>query len=256
MSENGHLDEVEYAELVARVQSAVAANVPAGASVLIVSKGDAALVQLPNHRSAHFPQSESGGYAGYHPRDGGTVVAQLEDLRRRGAEYLVIPATAHWWLDFYDGLGAHLAGHGQLVADVPEVCVIFGLGPPVASALLLTPAGPPRATIDQLRDFLDRLLPAGAALLVLEAEPGVAAALAPLRAVSLAVDGHGSASVIEELLRRGREGAEFFVVPRSADRWLAHHAAAVAVLEEDFRKVAEQGHLCRVYAIEETKGDR
>jgi hypothetical protein len=256
MSENGHLGELEYAELVGRVQAAVATNVPAGASVLVVSKGDAALVDLPGHGAAHFPQSESGGYAGHHPRDGAAVVAELEDFRRRGAEFLVIPSTAQWWLDFYEGLGAHLAGHGELVADVPGVCTIFGLGPPETSSLPLTPLGPPRATVEQLRDFLQRLLPADVAFLVLEAEAGVAAALAPLPATGLAVDGHGSSSAIVELLRRGRDGAEFLVVPRSADGWLTSHAAALAVLEEDFRKVADQGHLCRVYAIEETRGDR
>jgi hypothetical protein len=256
MSENGRLGEVEYAELVSRVQAAVAANVPAGAAVLVVSKGDAALVDLPGHGARHFPQSEAGGYAGHHPRDAAAVVAELEDLRRRGAEYLVIPTTARWWLDFYEGLGTHLAGHGQIVADLPGVCTIFGLAAPQASSLLLTPLGPPRATVEQLRDFLQRLLPADAALLVLEAEAGVATALAPLRASGLAVDGHSTASAIVELLRRGSEGVEFLVVPRSADGWLAGHAAALAVLEEDFHKVADQRHLCRVYAIDEMKGDR
>jgi hypothetical protein len=256
MSENGRLGEVEYAELIGRVQAAVAANVPAGAAVLVVSKGDAALVDLPGHDAGHFPQSESGGYAGHHPRDAAAAVAELEDLRRRGAEYLVIPSTARWWLDFYDGLGAHLAGHGQLVADVPGVGTIFGLGQAQESSLLLTPLGPPRATVEQLREFLRRLLPADAALLVLEAEVGISAALAPLQATGLAVEGHGAASAIVELLRRGREGAQFLVVPRGADGWLAGHAAALAVLEEDFRKVADQRHLCRVYAIDEMKGDR
>ncbi|HZD05715.1 MAG TPA: glycosyltransferase, partial [Longimicrobiales bacterium] len=47
----------------------VDAYVPEGASVLVVSKGDPALLDLPDRTAPHFPQSENGGYAGFHPRD-------------------------------------------------------------------------------------------------------------------------------------------------------------------------------------------
>jgi len=257
MSEGRRLGEVEYAELIGRVQAAVLANVPAGASVLVVSKGDAALLELPNLAAAHFPQGEGGGYAGHHPRDGGSIIAQLEDLRRRGAEYLVIPATAQWWLDYYEGLAAHLGGHGRLVAEAPGVCTIFSLAAEQPPPLLLTPLGPPRASAAQLREFLALLLPEEAALVVLEAEEdGIAAALAPLRASPMPLAGHDTTGAIVELHERGRAGAEYVVVPRGTDRWLAAHAAIEAVLDEDMRKVADQRHLGRVFAIEDTKGDR
>jgi hypothetical protein len=254
---SGQLGEVEYAELVGRIQAAVLSNVPAGASVLVVSKGDAALVKLPNLRAAHFPQSESGGYAGHHPHDGSVVIGELEELRRRGAEYLVIPATAQWWLEFYEGLAAHLAGHGQLVAEAAGVCTIFSLGPGPPPPLLLTPLGPPRASVEQMREYLTRLLPGDAELTVLEeGGDGVAAALAPLRARALALVGHDATSAIVELHERGRAGAQYVVVPRDADRWLADHGAVEAVLEEDLRKVADQRHLGRVFAIEPRGGDQ
>ncbi len=64
----------------------------------------------PACAAAHFPQDASGGYAGHHPHDSATAIAELEELRRRGAEYLVLPATARWWLDFYGGL-ADAPGH-------------------------------------------------------------------------------------------------------------------------------------------------
>src|SRR6185295_3885890 len=41
------LGEAEYAELVGRIHSTVAGSVPPGASVLVVSKGDAALLAMP-----------------------------------------------------------------------------------------------------------------------------------------------------------------------------------------------------------------
>src|SRR4029077_5266263 len=63
------LSALEYAELVARVQQTVAENVPPGASLLVVSKGDAGLLEMPGLKVAHFPQDGAGGYAGHHPRD-------------------------------------------------------------------------------------------------------------------------------------------------------------------------------------------
>ena len=90
---------------------------PPGSSLLVVSKGDAALLELPGLTAAHFPQDGAGGYAGHHPLDSATAIAELEALRRGGAEYLVIPATARWWLDYYDGLARHLANHGEVVTD-------------------------------------------------------------------------------------------------------------------------------------------
>jgi hypothetical protein len=256
MSEHVRLGEVEYAELVARVQAAVLTHVPAGASVLVVSKGDAAMLELPNLRAAHFPQSEGGGYAGHHPRDGAAVIAQLEDQRRRGAQYLVIPATTQWWLSYYEGLGAHLVGHGSVIADAPGVCTIFSLAAAEPAPLLLTALGPPQASIEQLREFLSLLLPSAAPLVVLEAEEGgAAAALAPLRAEALRLGDHDATSAIVDLHARCQAGTEFVVVPRATDRWLERHAALEAVLEEDLRKVAEQRYLGRVFAIDQ-KGSK
>ncbi|MBS1843452.1 MAG: hypothetical protein JST53_03450 [Actinobacteria bacterium] len=253
---SGRLGELEYAELVGRVQAAVLSNLPGGASVLVAGKGDAALLELPGLRAAHFPQSETGGYAGYHPRDGAAVIGELEELRRRGAEYLVIPATLQWWLDHYEGLGAHLGGHGRLVVDAPGVCTIFSLGPELSPPLLLTPMGPPRASVEQLREWIELLLPEAAGIVVLEEHgEAIATGLAPLRATALPLVGLDSTSAIVELHEHGRAGAEYVVVPRILDAWLAGHAAVDAVLEEDLTKVADQRHLARVFAFEQ-RGER
>ena len=245
------LSELEYAELVGRVQTAVLTNVPAGSAVLVAAKGDAVLLELPGLQADHFPQSSSGGYAGHHPRDGATVIGELEELRRRGAEYLVIPATVQWWLEYYEGLAAHRGGHGRLLVDAPGVCSIFSLGLEPTASLLLTPMGPPQASIEQLREYLELLLPPAAELVLVDEHPdAVAAALAPLRATGLPLSGLDSTSAIVELHERGRAGADYVVVPRAADRWLADHAAVDALLEEDLKKVADQRHLARVFAFE------
>lgn len=254
MSENGRLSQGEYAELVGRVQAAVAEHVPPGSSVLVVSKGDATLVELPGVSAAHFPQDSGGGYAGHHPHDSATATAQLEELRRRGAEYLVLPATARWWLDFYGDFAAHLASHGEVVADLADACLIFGLG---HSAQPL--AGPPlverpRANVAQVRDYLENLVAEEARLVVLEADGGVAAGLVPLQATGLRV---AELATDDASLRRrfARTGAKYLVVPRAVDEWLRDHDEVAVEIEESCRKIADQRHLCRVYALNDLGED-
>ena len=67
-------------------------ELPAGARVLVVSRGDEDIVDFARHRGEHFPQAEDGRYAGHHPADSAEAIAHLEALREAGAEYLVIPA--------------------------------------------------------------------------------------------------------------------------------------------------------------------
>lgn len=251
MSDNGHMGATEYAELVTRIQSAVAEHVPPGASVLVAGKGDAALVEMPGLVAAHFPQDSEGGYAGYHPRDSAAATAELEELRRRGAEYLVLPETSRWWLDFYGGLASHLATHGELVADVPDACLIFNLGrsaQPRASSPLL---GRPRASIDQVRDYLESLLDEDMTLAVLEVDGGLAAALAPLRAKGMRVSELAAGDPLRSLRRAAMLGAEYLVVPRAAGEWLAENQSVAREIEGTCRKVAEQRHLCLVYEMTE-----
>ena len=250
MSGNGHLGVAEYADLVARVQDAVAQHVPPGASVLVASKGDAPLVELPGLAAAHFPQDSSGGYAGFHPHDSAAATAELEELRRHGAEYLVLPATSRWWLDFYAEFATHLANHGELVADVPDACLIFGLGrrpQPQTSPL----AGRPRASVDQVRDYLESLVDEDSTLAVLEVEGGFAPALAPLHAKGLRVAELAEGDPLRSLRRAALVGAEYLVVPRAAAEWLGEHTAVAGEIEGSCRKVADQHHLCCVYELTE-----
>ncbi|HSC21012.1 MAG TPA: hypothetical protein VLC07_04730 [Solirubrobacterales bacterium] len=251
MSENGRLEPVEYADLVSRVQAAVTEHVPPGASVLVVSKGDAALVELPGLAAAHFPQDAAGGYAGHHPHDSAVATAELEELRRRGAEYLVLPDTARWWLDFYGGLATHLATHAELVADVPGACLIFGLGRRQAQQAGPPLAERPRASLEQVREYLESLIDGDSRVAVLEVEGGLAPALAPLRANGLRVAELAEGEALRSLRRAILVGAEYLVVPRTADEWLAENENVAAEIEESCRKIADQRHLCRVYALNE-----
>jgi hypothetical protein len=253
------LDESQYAELVARVHEGVAATLPAGASVLIVSKGDPTLVAIPGLAAAHFPQDGSGGYAGHHPADSVAATAQLQQLRRRGAQYLVIPATARWWLKFYAGFAEHLAGHCELLADVPNACLIYRLGRQEAPEALDDAAlQPPRASIEQMRDYLENLISTDGRIAVLEAGEPLAGALAPMPAAALA--GEELERECDELadgrerppsgLRRLLAGeVDYLVVPRSADEWLRRRPLIAAGIEARCRKLADQRHLCRVFEV-------
>src|SRR5204863_4796244 len=76
----------------------------------------------------HMPKDGSGTYAGYNPADSADAIAQLEGLRAKGAEFLVIPATAFWWLDHYGEFRRHLGLYYPEVAREDNVCAIFALG--------------------------------------------------------------------------------------------------------------------------------
>lgn len=114
-----------YRRLVERVRTAIEQAVPAGATVLVVSRGDRNLVELEGRDGRHFPQDESGRYLGHHPEDGADAVARLEALRAGGARYLVVPSTSAWWLDHYAELAEHL---DRLYARTDaDGCAIFCL---------------------------------------------------------------------------------------------------------------------------------
>jgi hypothetical protein len=126
-------DQLGYSRLVERIRAAVREEVPDGARVLVVSRGDRDLVDLGELEAGHFPQDPEGRYLGHHPRDSEDAIAQLEALRESGAEYLVLPATSSWWLDHYEGLAAHLRERCE--ATELGFCTIYRLAPLRAPAL-------------------------------------------------------------------------------------------------------------------------
>ena len=104
-----------YGDLVTQVRECIRLHVPPGSVVLIASKGDEDLVSLAGYRAWHFPQSDVGGYAGHHPANSAEATTHLKRLQRRGAQYLVLPWTARWWLDHYGDFSAHLHAERAVV---------------------------------------------------------------------------------------------------------------------------------------------
>ena len=125
LAADGGAPVADYTELVQRIHAVALARLPHGARVLVVSRGDDALFP-PGLTAGHFPQGPGGIYAGYYPADSGAAIAHLEQCRAEGAEFLLLPATAFWWLDYYGGLLQHLMGRGRVLHHDGH-CVIFDL---------------------------------------------------------------------------------------------------------------------------------
>lgn len=138
-----------------RVREVVRTAVPHGSTVLVVSRGDDELLALEGTRAWHFPRTADGTYAGHHPADSEEALAHLDHLRRSGAEYLLLPCTAFWWLDHYPGLRAYLERHCRLTSYQENAGVLYALPPaggdpegarvapvarPVPAVPILTPA--------------------------------------------------------------------------------------------------------------------
>ena len=118
----------EYDRLVDRIRASVREVIPSDATVLVVSKGDEELLDLDGRRAWHFPQLADGTYAGSYPADSAEAIAHLEELRARGAAFLLFPSTSLWWLDHYSAFRRHIEHHGRQASRADDGCVLFALG--------------------------------------------------------------------------------------------------------------------------------
>ena len=78
--------------------------------------------------------SEHKAYAGYYPSSSCEAIAQLEGLRAKGAQYLLFPQTAFWWIDHYPEFARHLESRYRLIVrrnDTDNACMIFDLRHPL-----------------------------------------------------------------------------------------------------------------------------
>jgi GT2 family glycosyltransferase len=120
--------DLSYDELKTRIHTIVDDCVPAGETVLVVSRGDDELVTFSGRRGWHFPAGEGREWAGSYPADGAAAVAEVEALRREGASFMVVPKTGFWWLEHYEALASYLERSAQVVARDDDTCVIYRLG--------------------------------------------------------------------------------------------------------------------------------
>jgi hypothetical protein len=74
--------------------------------------------------------SESQAHVGYYPTDSRDAITQLERLRTKGAQYLLFPQTAFWWLEHYPQFSRHLESRYRVTVsreDSKDACMIFDL---------------------------------------------------------------------------------------------------------------------------------
>lgn len=117
----------QYAELRRRVIELIRLTVPRGSTALVVSKGDEELLETPSRRAWHFPRAINGQYAGCYPGSDDEAISHLTTLHNQGAEFLVVPSTSFWWLDYYEGLTTHLQEHHRVASYLENVGVIYQL---------------------------------------------------------------------------------------------------------------------------------
>ena len=114
----------QYDEMVAGFRDFIERVVEKDATLLVVTKGDHRLLDLPVSSAWHFPQGAGGAYAGYHPRDSAAAVSHLEALRSKGADALAVPSASLWWLDHYVDFRRHLeTNYREFARD--ETGVVF-----------------------------------------------------------------------------------------------------------------------------------
>jgi hypothetical protein len=136
----------EYAAIRERVHQVARCLLPPGSVVLVISRGDDELVDLPELQGWHFPQMPDGTYAGHYPADDGDAIERLELLREEGAHYLVVPATSAWWLEHYGGFRRYLESQYRLVAIVRNTAVIYELSG-VQATPVVSPSSESRSSV-------------------------------------------------------------------------------------------------------------
>lgn len=110
-----------------RYASFVSLALPEGATAAVISKGDPALVAVPDRDLVHLPADGTGAYLGHHPANGAEAVAALTRAAVGGAGHLVVPAASSWWLSHYGELAEHLARRARLIAHHDDIATVYEL---------------------------------------------------------------------------------------------------------------------------------
>lgn len=145
MSDQTYLARLRYQmhqKLVPKIAELVAQHVPHGAKIAVLSEGGSELLHFENCEAVPFPADDLGEYV--RPGSAEDMARMLEAARTDGAEFLLVPFTAHWRLmGSHPELSEHLSQHYSLVADEEEVCELYSLtkSPDVSLSLIDMDAG-------------------------------------------------------------------------------------------------------------------
>jgi hypothetical protein len=207
-----------------RVRLLVRSHVPAGRPVAVISKGDERLLRLDGRPATHFPSTPTGEYAGYYPADSAAVIAHLAEIRRRGVEYLIVPATSFWWLDHYADFGDHVRSRCTEVAREDGVAAIYALVRGSA-AVAKGRQSSEDALLPGMRALVTSLIPEDEEVLVM-------------------TGGH------DDLLDVGRKARPFPSAPTGRARYLIVPRTSFDLIDES-HQVREYLECCRKIALRE-----
>jgi 4-amino-4-deoxy-L-arabinose transferase-like glycosyltransferase len=99
---------------------------PPNALVVAADNGDPTVLYYAERKGWHFLEKD-GIYDG-EPKDSAQAIVDLEQLRKRGASYLVFTSNTSWWLDYYEQLGQYVQRTATLVDETSEF-KIYKLNP-------------------------------------------------------------------------------------------------------------------------------
>jgi hypothetical protein len=238
----------DYELLTGTIRETVDRVVPVGATVVVVSRGDEELLRLGPRRTLHFPQDEDGKYAGYHPADSDAVIAMVEELRNRGADFFLLPATAFWWLDYYERFREYVERQYEVVAAGDD-CWIARLGQAPAEVVEKHPMEQSSGPLAQpIAEIMSRLLPDDARIAVLSLGSDDLARTIGYESWALTDQvADDEATAVASLGMLESDRVRFAVVPATLYEWLEDHPAVGSRLRENYRLVTRQQHFCEIY---------
>jgi 4-amino-4-deoxy-L-arabinose transferase-like glycosyltransferase len=91
---------------------------PSNALVVAADNGDPTVLYYAERKGWHFLE-ENGIYDG-DPKDSAQAIADLEELRKRGASYFVVTSNTSWWLDYYEQFGQYVRRTSTLMDETSE----------------------------------------------------------------------------------------------------------------------------------------
>jgi 4-amino-4-deoxy-L-arabinose transferase-like glycosyltransferase len=91
---------------------------PRNALLVAADNGDPTIFYYADRRGWHFLEKD-GIYDG-EPCDSAQAIVDLEQLRKRGASFLVFSSDTAWWLEYYRELGQYVASNSRLVEATRE----------------------------------------------------------------------------------------------------------------------------------------
>jgi hypothetical protein len=252
-----------YQNLLSRIREVVNKALPLDATILVVSKGDDELVKLAGRKAWHFPQESDGRYAGFHPANSAAAITHLEALQARGAQFLLFPKTALWWLDHYREFKQLLDTQHRRVINQKDVCVVYALRQAKRGGAAVE-RNPYKQSAAQIREIVANLLPPDATVLVVSKGDEDLLKLGAERkgwhfpqdenAVYLGYYPADSAEAITHLEALREKGGQFLLFPNFAFWWLEHYRELKNHLHSRYRLVSNQKNLCQIYALTERSG--